>query len=163
MLTRNFLLLATILGLGACHKSGTSATQTSSPPSLKGHWTIFKYIAANFDTTGGKTHLPNDTIYPIHSEYIDFTHDSVYSVNWENFVYFFGHPDSFYNVQTREYLDTSAYTATSSYYVEYRFAPYDTSYIISLSDTLLVTKENLYEGTGTNGPVLYNLFVYSRR
>ena len=66
-------------------------------------------------------------------------------------------------MQTREYVDTSAYTATSAYYIEYRFAPYDTSYIISLSDTLLVTRINIYDGTGTSGPVLYNLFTYARR
>src|SRR5580658_7240358 len=105
MLTGSSSFFVAVLLFAACHKSGSSPTPPPSSPSLQGNWTMNKYIVTNFDTAGGMTPLPNDTIYPTHSEYKIFTKDSVYGENWENFVYAFTHPDSFYNTQTKEFFD----------------------------------------------------------
>ena len=162
LLTLRLRWIPVFLLFFACHKSATNTVPPAIHPSLEGKWTIFKYIAANFDTSGGKTPLPNDTIYPTHVETENFTKDSVYTDTWEGFSYFFmAAKDSFYNVQNREYLDTSAYTATAAYILEYRYSPYDTVFIVNLSDTLLVTNEKTYEGAGTSGPVLYHLNSYA--
>jgi hypothetical protein len=164
ILTGYGLLFLTLFCLAACHKTGTSSTTPPSSATLQGNWTIYQYVVANFDTSGGMTPLPNDTIYPTHSEYKDFTMDSVYEVSWEDFNYAFGHPDSFYNVQTREYSDTSAYTATAAYYLEPRFSPNDTTFIIGLTDTTLDMMEKIYVNLNTaSGPVLYDIFIYARK
>lgn len=171
MLTRCFLFLSVAICLTACSKEsgGTSGTtggttdSSKSGSSLIGHWTIFKYVAANFNTAGGLTPLPNDTIVPIHSEYKEFTKDSIYEESWETFNYYLTHPDSFTNVQNRQFMDTAAYTASSSYYIEPRFAPNDTVFLASLSDTLLVGMQKSYEGLGVSGPVLYDLYFYARK
>lgn len=131
-------------------------------PTLLGHWTVFKYVAANFDTVG-LTPLPNDTIYPTHDEFKIFTKDSVYEESWETFSYYFAHPDSFNNTQSRQFMDTAAYTEGTSYYIEPRFAPNDTVFLAALSDTVFVGMQKFYQGLGATGPVLYDLYIYARK
>ncbi len=166
MLTRYGLLFTALFCLAACHKTGTSSTTPPASPTLQGDWTIYKYIVTNFDTTGGKNAIPNDTIYPMHDDYKDFTTDSVYGVSWETFVYanaYPGHPDSFYNLQTKEFFDTSAYTATAAYYVTPRWAPNDTTFIVGLTDTTLETMQKIYLGITDSGPALYDIYIYARK
>jgi hypothetical protein len=157
------LLFVAVFLLNACSKSGSSSVTTGGPPSpsLVGNWSIYQYIATDFDTTGGKPHLPNDTISPMHSEYRNFTRDSVYETSWETFAYYFTtHPYSFSNTQNRQFADTAAYTATATFYVEPRFAPYDTTIIVSLTDTSLVVKSHCYEPAGPSAGVLYDIITY---
>lgn len=65
----------------SCKKSNDSNTINPPPNDLKsklmGNWKVVKYIAANFDTTNGRPYIPNDTIYPIHNESLNFFSDSV--------------------------------------------------------------------------------------
>ena len=150
----------------ACHKSSSTPINPGGPskpssPSLVGNWSAYRYIATDFDTTGGKPHLPNDTITPTHIEYQNFTKDSVYSVSWETFEYSFTtNPYSFSNTQNTEFSDTSAYTATTTYIIEPRFALDDSVYIVSLTDTSLVLKVHIYEGVGPSSGVLYDILSY---
>ena len=178
MLNRYLLFIGALITFFACSKSGgasntsgttgTPGTPKDTTPSAQGpslivHWNIFKYVAANFSTAGGLTALPNDTIYPIHSDYKEFTKDSIYEQSWETFSYYLTTPDSFSNSQNRQFMDTAAYTTGPSYYIEPRFAPNDTVFIASLSDTLLVGMQKSYEGLGISGPVLYDLYIYARK
>jgi hypothetical protein len=162
-------LFVALLSFTACHKSssspinpgGPSSPSSPSSPTLVGNWSIYRYIATDFDTTGGKPHLPNDTITPTHSEFANFTKDSVYSVTWESFGYSFTtNPYSFINTQNTEFSDTSAYTATATYYVEPRFAPDDTTFIVSLTDTSLQLKTHIYQGLGPSSGVLFDILTY---
>lgn len=170
---RKLLYLAAVITiLDACNKTETSPThsssttlsQSSTAQLLEGDWTIAKYIATEFDTVAGPVPFPDDTIYPGNTEYVRFTGDSVYSRTWEPFIYSWSQPDSFYGFQGGVELQNScAFTATSSYYVEPCVGSNDTSYIISLSDTLLVTMMKIYATTGTSGPALFHLYRYARR
>jgi hypothetical protein len=150
----------------ACHKSSSSPINPGGPsnpssPTLVGNWSVYRYIATDFDTTGGKPHLPNDTITPTHTEFANFTKDSVYSVSWESFGYSFTtNPYSFINTQNTEFSDTSAYTATANFYIEPRFAPNDTAYIVSLTDTSLQLKTHFYQPGGPSGVALFDILTY---
>jgi hypothetical protein len=158
---------ATVILL-ACQKSSpnsntnnNSKTQAdSTSASLVGNWIVVKYIAANFDTTEGETYIPNDTIYPTHSEYHLFTKDSLYGNSWETFTYYDYTVDSFVNTQNKEFFDTAAYTSTATYYV-LNNSSVDTSYIVALSDTELVTMDKTFRNlTSPSSGVLFDLFTY---
>jgi hypothetical protein len=156
------ILFVTVALLTACHKTGSSPTQLPTTPTLQGTWSFYKLIFANFDTAGGMTHIPNDTVYPPQPEVRIFTKDSVIDGWWENFYYVFGHPDTFYIQQTNEWFDTSAYIATAAYYFETTY-PTDTISILELTDSTLVTMEKIYPKNVRSGPVLDNIYTYGRK
>lgn len=149
----------------SCKKSGDSANPPNPAPQLKaqlsGKWNVVKYVAANFDTTGGN-YISNDTIYPSKPEYLEFSADSLHSVSWETFVYDqTTHPHSFRVTQTVQFDVKVPYTSGDGYYVT-RFASYlDTCLVVSISSSQLVQMEKFFP-TRT-GVYSYSLYTYLQR
>jgi hypothetical protein len=163
MLTKVGLAFATLFLAVACHKNNTLPTPPPATPTLQGTWSIYKFIYANFDTSGGMTSMPNDTVYLPHPEVKTFTKDTVYAEGWENFVYVYGHPDTFYTEQSNEWFDTSAYISTAAYFLETRYALTDTTFILQLTDTTLAAMEKVYPINATSGPVLLDIYIFGRK
>ncbi len=83
-------LYFTLFILCMCLSCSKTNTQNNNVPpqnglnsQLSGNWKVVKYVAYNFDSTNGRTYIPNDTIYPVNSESWNFSADSIYIDTWK--------------------------------------------------------------------------------
>jgi hypothetical protein len=153
----------------SCSKSSTQTNSTLPQNDLKsqlsGNWKVVKYVAYNFDSTNGRPYIPNDTIYPINSEFWNFSEDSVFIDSWETFTYnTTTHPYTFTNTQIKEFTGTYPYIAGEDYINLISNSHVDSNYVISVTSSQLIVRENTYNNlTDPSSGVLYNLNIYLQR
>jgi hypothetical protein len=153
----------------SCSKTNTENNivppQNNLNTQLSGNWKVVKYVAYNFDSTGGRPYIPNDTIYPANSESWNFSEDSVYIDSWETFTYnMTTHPYSFTNSQTKEFTGTYSYIAGQDYFNLNTGSHIDSNYVVSVTASQLIVRENTYINlSDPSSGVLYNLNIYLQR
>lgn len=152
----------------SCKKS-TNLNNSNSPQNdlelqLSGHWQVVKYIISNFDTTQGRPNIPNDTIYPIHTETYNFSKDSLSTDSWQNNNYYYTtNPYTFENTQTKEFSGSYFCSYGKKYYVTRSNARNDTSIIISISASQLIKSENVPITSNPSKGILYTINTYLQK
>jgi hypothetical protein len=125
---------------------------------------VVKYVIANFNTSGGRHYIPNDTIVPIHRETLVFSKDSVASDNWQTDSYSYTtSPYTFTNTQTREFMGSYFCTYGKNYFATRYNTFIDTTLIISISPSQVVTSENIPITYNPSTGTLYTITTYLQK
>ena len=165
---RKILPISILFVFLSCTKSNNS--NNTNPPQnnlelqLSGQWQVEKYIISNFDTTEGRPYIPNDTIFPVHTEIYNFSKDSLFTDNWQNNIYnYTTNPYTFKNTQTKQFTGSFFCTYGKNYFVTRSNTYNDTNIVSSISAIkLILTKKTPITYNPLRG-VLYTKETYLKK
>ena len=164
-ISATFLVILLLFFAISCSKkndAGNTKPPVDSVALLKsellGKWNTVKLVATGFQYYPT---IPSDTIFPTHSEYFDFSADSIQGVGWESMsLDETKSPPVFTVTQNVEFQGTVAYTVPGSdYFVRTEKSFLDTVHIVSISPTQMEVWNNAFSNTsGSYGWRIYTWF-----